>query len=102
MDRFATALRLVVLLSILASCSSTPPQTLPVSTPSVLPATQTPLIETRTELPPAQAEHRIGVRQVNGVGEFYDKQTNEKFVPRGANYVFIPVGNRQTNLLLQV
>ena len=102
MDRFATALRLVVLLSILASCSTTPPQTLPASTPSVLPATQTPITETRTEPPPAQAEHRIGVRQVNGVGEFYDKQTNEKFVPRGGNYVFIPVGNSQTNLLLQV
>ncbi|HEX9839803.1 MAG TPA: discoidin domain-containing protein [Anaerolineales bacterium] len=47
-----------------------------------------------------QAEHRIGVRQLNGVGEFYDKQTNEKFTPRGANYVFVPWGNRPINLLL--
>jgi len=32
-------------------------------------------------------EHRIGVRVVNGVGEFYDRVAGEKFVPRGANYV---------------
>ena len=34
-------------------------------------------------------EHRIGVRVVNGVGEFYNRITGEKFVPRGANYVVI-------------
>jgi len=30
--------------------------------------------------------HRIQVRTVNGVGEFYDTVTNEKFIPRGMNY----------------
>jgi len=39
---------------------------------------------------------------VNDTAEFYDRQTNEKFTPRGANYVFVPLGNTQTNLLLQV
>ncbi len=29
-------------------------------------------------------EHRIGIRTVNGDPEFYDRQTDEKFVPRGA------------------
>ncbi len=29
--------------------------------------------------------HRIGVRTVNGVGEFYDTVTSETFVPRGVN-----------------
>lgn len=31
--------------------------------------------------------HRIGVRMVDGVGEFYDRATGEKFVPRGTNYI---------------
>src|SRR5262249_5072861 len=34
-----------------------------------------------------KAEHRIGVRVVNGVGEFYDRVTGAKFVPRGNNYI---------------
>jgi hypothetical protein len=49
-----------------------------------------------------QAEHRIGVRQVDGVGEFYDIQTGETFIPRGANYAFVPAGGSYTNLLLRV
>lgn len=35
-------------------------------------------------LPPPPAEHRIGVRIVNGEAEFYDRVTNETFYPRGA------------------
>jgi len=31
--------------------------------------------------------HRIGVRTGEGVGEFYDRKTEEKFVPRGNNYI---------------
>jgi hypothetical protein len=37
-----------------------------------------------TEIP--LAEHRIQVRVVDGIGEFYDTVTGEKFVPRGMNY----------------
>jgi len=37
-----------------------------------------------TEVP--LAEHRIQVRVVDGIGEFYDTVTGEKFVPRGMNY----------------
>ena len=37
--------------------------------------------------PPSLPVHRIGVRLVNGVGEFYDKATDAKFVPRGNNYI---------------
>lgn len=33
------------------------------------------------------SEHRIGIRLVDGVGEFYDQVTGEKFVPRGNNYI---------------
>jgi hypothetical protein len=31
-------------------------------------------------------EHQIGIRTVNGFGEFYDRTTGAKFVPRGNNY----------------
>lgn len=40
---------------------------------------------------PAMAQtlpvHRIGVRTVNGVGEFYDRTTNNRFIPRGNNFI---------------
>jgi hypothetical protein len=31
--------------------------------------------------------HRIGVRTVNGIGEFYDRTTNTKFTLRGNNHI---------------
>lgn len=34
-------------------------------------------------------EHIIGVRVVGGIGEFYDRRTGEKFIPRGANYLYM-------------
>jgi hypothetical protein len=88
--RIAFLLLLIVLVS--SSCN------LPLSQESPTP-------ETPNTQPPAaqvQAEHRIGVRQLNGVGEFYDRQTGETFVPRGANYGFVPLGNSFTNLVLKV
>lgn len=43
----------------------------------------------------AQAMNRIGVRVVQGEGEFYDTATGDRFFPRGANYVdFKPVDRR--------
>jgi endo-1,4-beta-mannosidase len=36
---------------------------------------------------PRGERHRIGVRVSVGLGEFIDRQTGRKFVPRGANYV---------------
>jgi hypothetical protein len=38
-------------------------------------------------MPTSAPEHRIGVRAVDGEGEFYDRRTGEKFIPRGFNYV---------------
>ena len=32
-------------------------------------------------------EHQIGICTVNGFGEFYDRTTGAKFVPRGNNYI---------------
>lgn len=40
--------------------------------------------------PPAQNQtnqHRIGIRVINGTGEFYDRITGAKFTPRGMNYI---------------
>jgi len=45
----------------------------------------------------------IGVREVNGSAEFFDRQTGEKFTPRGVNYVFVPQADESsTPLLLKV
>lgn len=49
------------------------------STPLLTPAAQ----PSATHVP---SSHRIGVRTLNGIGEFYDIQTGAKFVPRGMNY----------------
>ena len=64
--------------------TSTIPPTTTVTTTTVAATTTTP--------PP---QHRIGVRVVDGRGEFYDHLTDERFVVRGANYIFVrdAVGN---------
>ena len=36
---------------------------------------------------PRYVPHRIGIRVVDGVAEFYDRATDAKFIPRGYNYV---------------
>jgi hypothetical protein len=103
MHRSGLALRLLILTSfVLTSCNPLSSQIDVSSTPpaNANSITQTPLIQSATNAPRPQAEHRIGVRQVNGVGEFYDKGSNETFIPRGVNYVFVPLGNGRTNWLL--
>jgi hypothetical protein len=73
-----------------ASSSPTPTHIMPtatiISTETVKPTiTKAPTI---TPLPTAiVAEHRIGIRTVDGVSEFYDRISGEKFIPRGFNYV---------------
>lgn len=55
--------------------------------------TPTPHCPPSAPLPPPSSltneniPHRIGIRVVNGVGEFYDTVTDQAFVPRGSNYV---------------
>lgn len=105
MSRFARTLRsLILLLFVSAACTPLPPQSEASSAAHTNPgpSTQTSAIESLTDVPQDQAEHRIGVRQVDGIAEFYDKETGEKFIPRGANYAFIPLGSGYTNLLLKV
>lgn len=101
--RITFSLRLVILVSfVLASCNLPPTQISPTPSTSTTSVPQPPATQSATHTPQPQAEHRIGVRQVNGVGEFYDKQTGETFVPRGANYAFVPLGGGYTNLILKV
>lgn len=91
-----------LILFVFTSCSSLPSQSVSTPTTNITFAAPMPVMQPTTGSAPLPMEHRIDVRQVNGIGEFYDKQTDEKFTPRGANYVFVPVGNSQTNLLLRV
>jgi hypothetical protein len=37
--------------------------------------------------PQPPVEHRIGIREVSGFDELYDRVTGAKFVPRGSNYI---------------
>ncbi len=41
----------------------------------------------RATAPQTTPTHRFAVREVNGFGEFYDRTTGAKFVPRGSNYI---------------
>jgi len=61
------------------------PTNTPIPSPSASAVVTRPAAPTTTPRPPPA--HRIGVRVVNGVGEFYDRMTGEKFVPRGNNYI---------------
>src|SRR3990172_5239330 len=77
MNRAAAAPRLsFLLLFALTSCNPLPSQAEPSSLPSATTIAPTPLIQSTAETQQRQAEHLIDVRQVNGVGEFYDKRTN--------------------------
>src|SRR5581483_6533458 len=55
--------------------------------PTVPMPTQISTARPRPTSPPSVQEHRISIRVVNGTGEFYDRITGQKFIPRGNNYV---------------
>ncbi len=101
-------LGLLLVLPILTSCiadvptretslqpTSTAIASVPAPTNEITTATATLAIQ-------PQAEHQIAIRQAGGEAEFYDKHSNEKFTPRGANYVYIPFNGTITNLPLKV
>jgi cellulase (glycosyl hydrolase family 5) len=94
---------LILLLILLTlGCSLLQPVLPPLpATPTV---TSSPVPETATVSPtttplPGYVPHRIGVRVVDGVGEFYDRLTGEKFIPRGYNYVRLAPINGTTGRL---
>jgi hypothetical protein len=81
-----TSLKLVTeILGVLVIASCNLPIPGMVSSTGESPSNQT---ITATQAPKkSPLEHRIRVRVVNGIGEFYDNITGQKFVPRGMNYV---------------
>lgn len=83
MNKFPRIASLAILALLLASCA---PGKFPAPTLTPTPTlTATPT--TTSELTPLLPEHRIGVRVVDGKGEFYDRLTGLKFIPRGNNYI---------------
>ena len=58
-----------------------------------VPPTTEPSVTPGLTAPP---EHRIGVRVNSGAGEFYDRQTAARFVPRGFNYIRLVNGQHAT------
>jgi hypothetical protein len=69
---------LIVVALTTAACTARAIPTEPATATSTVPSTPTDT--------PLVAAHRIQVRVVDGVGEFYDTVTGEQFVPRGMNY----------------
>lgn len=77
-----------LIIAFLAACN-VPLESPRVSTPTknVLPAATATLQAPVMTNTPAPTEHHIGIRVMNEAGEFYDRQTGQKFVPRGMNYI---------------
>ncbi len=84
----------ILFVTLLAACGTA--QTEQPSAPSLIPLTSPPstpgptVTITPTETIASRVappEHRIGIRWVDGVGEFYNRATGEKFIPRGNNFI---------------
>lgn len=74
------------------AATTAPPATTAAPTTTATPTTTTPPSTTTTTTSPPVEVDRIQVRTVDGVGEFYNVATGEKFIPRGTNYIdFRPV-----------
>ena len=96
--------RLVMLVLLIAALGcSLPPAATP--TPTALPVTPVSLAGTvtpasavatsaitpqapRATIQPTPTAHRIAIRQLYGLGEFYDPLSGQTFVPRGVNYFY--------------
>ncbi|MFH2101860.1 MAG: cellulase family glycosylhydrolase [Chloroflexota bacterium] len=70
----------ILLIAFISACA-------PGATPTTPIPTKTPVTYTITPSPQPPPKHRIGVRMIDGIGEFYDRVTGEKFIPRGNNYI---------------
>jgi len=78
-------IELTLIISFVVGCGAPVTTENAASTATPVPPTPTPAITIEPTSPPP--EHRIGVRVVDGVGEFYDRVTGDKFIPRGNNYI---------------
>jgi hypothetical protein len=108
---------LVVLLLVTLACglpqsSVSTPTNLPVTPPSdntsvaSIPTNNpapSPSHTPRATLPASATSHRIATHRIYGIAGFYDTQTNESFIPRGANYfILVPVSDHVENRLFAV
>jgi hypothetical protein len=94
MARFRSSLVGMLLPLLLAACDVPAAALLP--TRAAAPATPAPSRAPDWTVP----DHRIGVHSVEGTGELYDRLSSERFVVRGANYAFVPLGDGRYELLL--
>lgn len=79
---------LALAMLVVGSCDHVPTATPVPPTAVPIATSRTRSVErTLTASPEPPPEHRIGVRVVDGVGEFYDRVTGEQFTPRGNNLV---------------
>jgi len=83
----ARRLQIVALAGLLAACSVETPAPGSPAASEPGPASVSPGASVSASEPPAPVAHRIGVRVVDGDGEFYDRLTGERFVPRGGNLI---------------
>jgi len=79
-----TRIGLVALILLVGACAAPSPS--PITSASAAPESREPSSAAASPVP-TPAEHRIGVRVVNGDGEFFDRTTGERFVARGANLI---------------
>lgn len=88
---------------LLSACTAATPSSEPTATSRAKTEVENPTPQASptlsADLPPA---HIIAVRQVDGVGQFYNRVTGEAFVVRGVNYVFVPQGDTYNSLTLKV
>lgn len=81
----------IVLVFSLVSCNLPQRDSKTQASPDSFPATAAPQLPSPTKVlsptPSLPPEHHIAVRVVNGVGEFFNRETGQKFIPRGMNYV---------------
>jgi hypothetical protein len=77
---------------LVAACQASTPSLQPESPSSPVGSVAPPTSTVASAKPPSPtppAEHRIGIRTVDGRGEFFDRQTGKRFVPRGPNYLHL-------------
>ncbi|MCB2209834.1 discoidin domain-containing protein [bacterium] len=78
---------IIFLILILTACK--PAATLAPATPTNQSPTDAVTETAPTPTPPPPAEHVISIRIVDGEAEFFNRNTGEKFIPRGTNYIHI-------------
>ena len=75
---------MIILAAVLGSCTTSTAPTTSVSVPPD--STSAPTTSTTAREDAAATAHRLAIRTVGGVAEFYDTVTGEAFIPRGNNY----------------